>query len=80
MNLRHIPFLLGNLLVLLVFGVGLATYVWVTNEDRAREGRIHNCVALNELSRKLYVTFSDLGYDKQYLRRFLPTTHCEDLP
>lgn len=77
---KHLWLLLSNLLAVLIIGLGFAAYVWITNVERGREGRIHNCVAINELSRKVYVTMLDLGFAEFEVRKFLPTTHCERLP
>jgi len=82
--LRHVhnhPWrLVATLSAILVVAWGLALYAFTISVDSAHQGRIDNCNSVNELSRKLYVTFSDLGFAPENIRKFLPTENCEDIP
>lgn len=77
---RHPYRLLATAIVLVVLSWGLASIAIVRSLDAAHRGRVENCRAVNELSRKIFVTMSDLGQPLEQRLKFLPTENCEKLP
>jgi len=72
--------LAATLVAVLCVSWGLAGYIFYTSLRAAHQSRVNNCNAVNELSRKVYVTAADLGAEPHEIRRLLPTMNCEDIP
>ena len=77
---RHPWRLAATLGVVLCMSWGLAGYAFYTSLGAAHQGRIDTCVAVNELSRKIYVTLADFGTPVHIRAKFLPTQDCEEIP
>lgn len=77
---RHPRRLIVTVLAVLALSCAVAGFALVRTVDVGRQGRIDNCLALNELERKLFITFSDWQVEPSTTRKFLPTTNCEDIP
>lgn len=80
-HIRSHPYRLAAT-VLVISGIawGLAIWALVATFDAGHRGRVDNCVAINELSRKIYVTLYDAGLERHEIRKFIPSQHCEDIP
>lgn len=77
---RHPGRLAATLMAITVVIWGTAVWsVWRAT-DLAHQGRVENCRAVNELSRKIYITASDLGVPMHDRLKFLPMQDCETLP
>ena len=72
--------LTATLGVLLVFSFCLLSFGFLNTLHVAHQGRVDNCIAVNELSRKIYVTLYDLGVPRYQRMKFLPTRNCEKVP
>lgn len=69
-----------TVLVISLLAWALVAFSLVNNSDTERRGRVENCNAVNELSRKVYITLADYGFEPYQIRRLLPTMNCEDIP
>jgi hypothetical protein len=82
--LRHVrehPFrLLVSSAAVLLLSSAVLGYALLESQNRARAGRIENCLALNELSRKIYVTLADFKVPEHERQKFRPTMDCDSLP
>jgi hypothetical protein len=82
--LRHVhehPLrLVSTSAAVLLISAAVLGYALVSSYDRARQGRIENCRAVNELSRKIYVTLADLGIPQPERAKYRPVHDCEALP
>jgi len=58
-----------------VLGVALIQ-TWETTHN----SQTSICIAVNELSRKIYVTLADYGFPPSATRKFIPTLNCGTLP
>lgn len=67
-------------IVLLLASLAILGFALNTTWDAARQARIEQCIALNELSRKIYVTLADFNVPQHQRAKFLPTTDCESIP
>jgi hypothetical protein len=81
---RHISehpgrLVLSSLGMLLVSVTLLAMAVWIT-VGASHAADIKVCGAVNELSRKIYVTLADFGVPEYRRAKFRPTDDCGDLP
>lgn len=70
----------ATLAVLLVLSFSFLAWSFVYRLDVARQGRIDNCNAVNELSRKIYVTLADFDVPQYQRDKFKPTMRCEHTP
>jgi hypothetical protein len=82
--LKHVrahPFrLLVSSAAVLLLSATVLGYALLESQNRARAGRIENCLAVNELSRKIYVTLADFEVPQHERAKFKPTMDCESLP
>jgi hypothetical protein len=82
--LKHVrahPFrLLVTSAAVLLLSSAVLGYALLESQNRARAGRVENCLALNELSRKIYVTLADFEVPMHERAKFKPTMDCDSLP
>jgi hypothetical protein len=82
--LKHVrahPFrLLVTSAAVLLLSAAVLGYALLESQNRARAGRVENCLAVNELSRKIYVTLADFEVPMHERSKFKPTTDCESIP
>jgi hypothetical protein len=82
--LRHVrehPFrLLVSSAAVLLLSSAVLGYALLESQNRARAGRIENCLAVNELSRKIYVTLADFKVPQHERAKFKPAIDCESIP
>ena len=67
-------------IVLLLVSLALLGFALNTTWDAARQGRIDQCIAINELSRKIYVTLGDFHVPQHERAKYLPSQDCESIP
>lgn len=72
--------LVATLVILLGVSFSVLAWSFVRTLDDARQGRVENCRALNELYVKLYIAGTDLGWPASTRSMFIPSQNCEDLP
>lgn len=77
---RHPQRLFATVLTIVALGWLAAGIAVVITLDNARQGRIENCRAINELSRKIYITAADMGVDRRHRLKFLPREDCDSIP
>lgn len=64
--------------ILLASGVLLVLSVWVS-VSAGQSANVKVCRAVNELSRRIYVTLADFDVPLQERLKFLPTQNCDAL-
>lgn len=72
--------LVATAMVLMLGSFFLLGFALNTTWDAARQSRVNQCIAVNELSRKIYVTLGDFGVPLHERAKFLPTQDCESIP
>lgn len=77
---NHPRRLAATLGALLLVSLGMLGWSLTVSLDAAHQGRLENCRAVNELSRKIFVSFADMGVPLSERIKFLPTDSCKDLP
>jgi hypothetical protein len=82
--LRHVrehPFrMLVTSAAVLLLSSAVLGYALLESQNRAHAGRVENCRAVNELSRKIYVTLADFKVPAHERAKFRPTMDCEAIP
>lgn len=77
---RHPWRLLVTVVVIIAAGWVPAAIALRNSFNAAHDGRVENCMAVNELREQIYVAAVDLGLKRDVADRFFPTKNCQVIP